>query len=67
MNGAFRAPQLGLWGTMPPKTDNPAAAGPVPCPLAVKARIDVLRAEALARAQAACRAAPLGLLRAPRG
>lgn len=39
------APQLGLFGGMPPKTDNPAACVPVPCPAQVRQRIRELRAE----------------------
>lgn len=41
----MKAPQLGLFGGMPPKTDNPAACVPVPCPAKIRQRLRELRAE----------------------
>lgn len=41
----MRAPQLGLFGCLPPVTDNPAACLPVPCPAQVRQRLRELRAD----------------------
>lgn len=49
---ALRAPQFGVWSSLPPRTDNPAARTWAPCPLDLKARLGALRDEAAARAQA---------------
>lgn len=51
------APQLGVWSSLAPLTDNPAARVP-PCPQSIRAHLAVLRAEAYARAVAQAKSAP---------
>lgn len=41
---AIRAPQFGVWSTMPPATDNPAAECPAPIPPAIREKLAALRA-----------------------
>lgn len=57
MRQAIVAPQLGVWSSLAPSTDNPAARVP-PCPQHIKARLAVLRAEAHARYSELVRKAP---------
>lgn len=52
------APQFGVWSSLPPRTDNPAARTWAPCPLDLRARLGALRDEAAARAQALSVRAP---------
>lgn len=47
--GLFRAPQYGVWASIPPATDNPAARRPIPAPPSIAARLAALRAEFAAR------------------
>ena len=44
----LRAPQLGIWSCIPPRTDNPAAPRAVPAPPAIRERLASLRAAAVA-------------------
>jgi len=39
----IQAPQYGLFGGMPPSTDNPAAQRHAPCPAHLRARLAALR------------------------
>lgn len=41
----LRAPQLGIWSGIPPRTDNPAAPRAVPAPPAIRERLAGLRAQ----------------------
>ncbi|WP_455342457.1 hypothetical protein [Variovorax durovernensis] len=54
---AIVAPQFGVWSSLAPMTDNPAAQPPKPAPC-VLAHLRVLRNEAHARAVAQVRRAP---------
>lgn len=57
MKQAIVAPHLGVWSSLAPATDNPAAQPPRP-PQSILARLAVLRAEAFARACEQVRRAP---------
>lgn len=57
MRQALVAPQYGVWSSLAPMTDNPAAQPRPPAP-SVIAHLRVLRHEALARATAQVRRAP---------
>lgn len=46
----IQAPQYGVWSTLPPRTDNPAAPRPVPAPAYVQAYKEALRAAVTGRA-----------------
>lgn len=46
----FRAPQFGVWASIPPATDNPAARRPVPPPPAIRERLRSLRFQFASRA-----------------
>lgn len=48
--GRLIAPQLGLWGPMPPRTCNPGASRPGPPPQHIRAKMAELRAEFAKRA-----------------
>jgi len=54
---AIIAPQFGVWSSLAPATDNPAAQPPRP-PQSILAHLAVLRAEAYARAAEQVRRAP---------
>ncbi|MES2251107.1 MAG: hypothetical protein V4645_27790 [Pseudomonadota bacterium] len=57
MRQAIVAPQYGVWSSLAPMTDNPAAQ-PARPPQSILAHLAVLRAEAYARAAAQVRRAP---------
>jgi hypothetical protein len=57
MRQAIVAPHLGVWSSLPPLTDNPAAR-PKPPAQSIVARLAVLRAEAYARAAEQIRQRP---------
>lgn len=60
MNAAqFRAPQYGVFSTMPPTSDNPAdASRPAKCPDLIALQLRALRNEAAERAAFKRRTAP---------
>lgn len=57
MKQAIIAPHLGVWSSLAPSTDNPAAQPPR-APQSIVARLAVLRAEAFARAAAQIKQRP---------